>query len=139
MKIVHFIVAIAIAVAVAVTSGRAEEIDTLPAQGAATAWLAAVDGGAYGDSWERGAEFFRKAVTKQDWEKALVAVRSPLGAASSRKVRSVIYTRNLPNAPEGEYVVIQYDTMFENRPSVETVTPVREKDGAWRVSGYFIR
>ena len=137
MKSVHFIIAFAIAVAVA--SGRAENIDTLPAQGAATSWLATVDSGAYGDSWESGAEFFRKAVTKENWEKALVSVRTPLGNARSRKIRSVTYTRNLPNAPEGEYVVIQYDTMFENRPSVETVTPMREKDGAWKVAGYFIK
>jgi hypothetical protein len=37
-------------------------------------------------------------------------------------------------------VVIQFDTRFENRPlSMETVTPMREKDGSWKVSGYFIR
>ncbi len=47
---------------------------------------------------------------------------------------------SLPGAPDGAYVVIQYGTSFENRKhAVETVTPMRERNGAWRVSGYFIR
>ena len=137
MKIVHFIVALVIAIAV--SSGQAEDVDTLPAQAAANAWLATVDGGAYGASWDQGAALFQKTVTRENWEKAMAAVRAPLGGAGPRKVRSVTYTRILPNAPEGEYVVIQYDTLFENRPSIETVTPMRDKDGTWRVSGYFIR
>ncbi len=50
------------------------------------------------------------------------------------------FTRTVPGAPDGEYVVIQFDTQFENKAAaVETVTPMREKDGSWRVSGYFIK
>jgi hypothetical protein len=37
-------------------------------------------------------------------------------------------------------VVIQYETQFKNKKAaLETVTPMREKDGSWKVSGYFIR
>jgi hypothetical protein len=47
--------------------------------------------------------------------------------------------RTLPGAPDGEYVVIQYATRFEHKPSIiETVTPMLDKDGSWKVSGYFI-
>jgi len=46
----------------------------------------------------------------------------------------------MPGAPDGKYVIIQYDTVFENKASaVETVTPMVDPDGSWRVSGYFIR
>jgi hypothetical protein len=37
-----------------------------------------------------------------------------------------------------EYVVIQYETQFEHHTATETVTPMLDKDGAWKVSGYFI-
>jgi len=58
----------------------------------------------------------------------------------SRKLKSAAYAKNPPNAPEGEYVVVQYDTNFENKSgAVETVVPNLEKDGKWRVSGYFIK
>jgi hypothetical protein len=46
----------------------------------------------------------------------------------------------MPGAPDGEYVIIMYASQFENRAdATEIVTPVREKDGSWRVSGYDIR
>jgi hypothetical protein len=45
---------------------------------------------------------------------------------------------SLPGAPDGEYVVIQYETQFEHHTPAETVTPMLDKDGAWKVSGYFI-
>ncbi len=40
----------------------------------------------------------------------------------------------------GKYVVIQFDTVFEHKASAsETVTPMLDPDGVWRVSGYFFR
>ena len=42
--------------------------------------------------------------------------------------------------PDGEYVVILYDTSFENKKSaVETVTQMIDKDGNWHVAGYYIK
>jgi hypothetical protein len=50
------------------------------------------------------------------------------------------YATSLPGAPDGQYVVIQYKTAFENKKAgVETITPMLDKDKKWRVSGYFIK
>jgi hypothetical protein len=114
-------------------------LDMAPAMHAADAWLAYVDTGRYGQSWDETAAFFREAMPKVQWETTLAAARDALGVTIARKVRSANYTRVLPGAPEGEYVVIQYDTRFANRLSVETITPMREKDGTWKVAGYQIR
>ena len=58
----------------------------------------------------------------------------------SRKIKSQQYATSLPGAPDGEYVVIQYATTFENKAdAVETVTPMLDKDGQWKVSGYYIK
>lgn len=109
------------------------------AQVAAKAWLADTDAGRWGASWDHAAELLRKAVSKADWEKAVAAARGPQGAVKSRTLQSATYTKTLPGAPDGEYVVIQYDTKFEKASGVEMVTPMREKDGSWKVSGYFIK
>lgn len=107
---------------------------------AAKAWLVLVDNGKYGDSWEAAAAYFKGAITKDYWQQTLTAVRKPLGRLVSREVRSKTYTQSLPGAPDGEYVVIQFNTSFENKKSaVETVTPMLDSDGIWRVSGYFIK
>jgi hypothetical protein len=67
-------------------------------------------------------------------------VREPLGKTVSRTVKSMQYTTTLPGAPDGEYVVIQFDSSFTNKKTaVETITPMLDKDGMWRVSGYYIK
>jgi Protein of unknown function (DUF4019) len=110
------------------------------AQAAAEAWLAQVDAGSYAESWDEAAALFRKAITKDAWKQALEASRAPLGAVKSRRLRTAEYYTQLPGAPDGEYVVLQYDTVFEKKATaVETITPALDADGHWRVSGYYIR
>lgn len=140
MRISHWFVAAALACVPAQARAQEEGLDLRPADQAARAWLATVDAGRYGESWEDAAELFKQSIPKLRWETTVQSVREPLGVVVARKLRSMTYARLLPGAPEGDYVVIQFDTRFENRPlTVETVTPMREKDGAWKVSGYFIR
>ena len=107
---------------------------------AAEPWLELVDTGKYGDSWNQAAVYFQGAITKGKWKQSLRAVRAPLGAQLSRKLKSARYMTSLPGAPDGEYVVIQFETSFANKQSAtETVTPMKDPDGKWRVSGLFIR
>jgi len=106
----------------------------------AKAWLALVDGEKYEQSWDESAEFFKGAVPKEKWLQSMQSVRKPFGKTISRKLQSKLYLTSLPGAPDGEYVVIKYDSSFENkRHALETVTPMRDKDGKWRVSGYFMK
>lgn len=117
-----------------------QEMDLKPAMAAATSWLEAVDRGHFGQSWEDAAVVFKEAIPRTQWEKSLQEARGALGPLVSRKLASATYTRALPGAPPGEYVVIQYHSRFEKLPlATEVVTPMRDKEGAWRVSGYFIR
>ena len=110
------------------------------AQQAAESWLALVDSGKYGESWEQASQFFKAAVTKEQWQTALRASREPLGKVLSRNLKSAVFTKTLPGAPDGKYVIIQYDSSFEHKQSaVETITPMLEKDGKWKVSGYYIK
>ena len=107
---------------------------------AAEEWLTMVDHGKYVESWNEAAQYFKNAVKQQQWEQSLQAVRKPLGKLIFRKVKSKTYKTSLPGAPDGEYVVIQFETSFENKQStIETVTPMVDKDAKWRVSGYYLR
>ena len=83
---------------------------------------------------------FKAAVSQEQWVQMLKATRAPLGKVISRKVKSAVYKTSLPGAPDGKYVVIQYESSFEHKASaIETVTPLLGDDGQWRVSGYYIR
>jgi hypothetical protein len=116
--------------------GMAEE----DAETAARSWLDLVDGGQHARSWEDAAPAFKDAVSSEKWQRALGAVRQPLGSARSRRRLSRKLVDALPGAPKGPFVVIQFTTDFETKPgAVETITPALGADGRWRVSGYFIR
>jgi hypothetical protein len=119
---------------------KANEVAEKAAVTASNTWLSLVDGENYAESWNQAAGLFKAAVTKEQWQNTVKAVRVPLGKVMTRRLKSKQYTKTLPGAPDGEYVVIQYETTFENKKSaVETVTPMLDKDGKWRVSGYYIK
>lgn len=110
------------------------------AQAAAASWLGLVDLGRYGESWDSAASFFRQAVTKPGWEAAVGGARRPLEPFGERQQLGASFQTKLPNAPPGQYVVLQYRTKVGGgKTVVETVTPMKDADGKWRVSGYYVR
>ena len=125
---------------VTATARASDQAAVDQATNAADGWLKLVDAGDYKQSWETASSLFRNAVTADQWAQQVGNARKPLGALVSRKLRSTQYATSLPGAPDGKYVVIQNDSVFQNkRAAVETVTPMLDKDGQWRVSGYYIR
>ena len=130
-----------LAAACAVPFAHAQQPDAVRnAVDAANRWLVPADAGDGAATWDQAAAAFQAAVSKADWSAALRQARQPLGGVTSRKMVSSEYKRSLPGAPDGEYVVIQYDTQFEHKAhAVETVVPMRERDGSWKVSGYFVK
>lgn len=110
------------------------------AERSARDWLEMLDRGDTAGTWSTAASLLRKALPQDDWARRLSAAREPLGAVVERTLREGRAATELPGAPDGEYVVFQFDTRFEHkRTAVETVTPMRDDDGQWRVSGYYIR
>ena len=109
-------------------------------EAASRSWLAKLDAGEYGATWDAAAAPFRKAITRNKWEADVGSVRKALGPLQERSNRGARFTRSLPGAPDGDYVLLQNDARFQNKAAaIETVTMSREADGVWRVVGYFIR
>lgn len=106
----------------------------------AVPWLELVDSARYDESWTQAATLFRSGVPKQQWQAAAKAAREPLGKLKSRTLKTAEYATELPGVPDGQYVVLQFETAFENKThATETVTPMLDTDGKWRVSGYYIK
>jgi hypothetical protein len=103
-------------------------------------WLALTDTGQYESSWDSASALFKAAVSKEDWKRSLSAVRTPIGALKTREMAMSKFSTTLPGAPDGEYVVFQFNTSFAQKATaLETVTAMKDTDGAWRVAGYFIK
>jgi len=115
-------------------------LDSTPAIESARRWLEALDVGRFGASWEEASPLLRDSVPKLQWEVNLDRARAPLGVVIHRKVRQANCQRGTPADPEAEVCLIVYDTRFENRPlTTELVSPIKGRDGVWRVSAYVLR
>lgn len=107
---------------------------------AANQWLALADANDIAATWDRASPSFQAAISKVNWSAALKQARQPLGMVKSRKIASSELKNSRPGTQDDEYVLIQYDTQFEHKThAVETVVPMRDKDGNWKVSGYFVK
>ena len=114
------------------------------AASAAHIWLAEIDGGSYAPSWDDASAAFKKALASDQWVSALDKVRTPLGTLITRTQVSALHQTIEPKPgatlTPGEYVVLQYETSFQNlKHAVETVTFMKEPDGKWRAAGYFVK
>jgi hypothetical protein len=111
------------------------------AQNAAREWLAHTDSVDATASYDAAGAKFREAVTVDRWTDALQRARAPLGALERRTIFETTFENALPDGgARGEFAMVLYRTVFAKKAdSVETVTLEREKDGVWRVIGYYIR
>jgi hypothetical protein len=144
MKTITFSLILLLFVSACSRKTESNVTDTLQAKAAAQKsaeqWLALVDEGSCAESWKTASAYFQTAVPQNQWEHTISAVRGPLGDMVSRQLKNARYTESLPDAPAGEYVVLQFDTSFVNKKeAVETVTPKLDPDGKWKVSGYYIK
>ena len=124
----------------AVNGLTAQQFPCKEIQQAPDPFLSLLDTGKYEESWALTAQHFKANVGKEQWVKTMQDVRQPLGKLNAREIDSVRYTKSLPNAPKGEYLLFQYNTSFEAKAqAVETVVLSLEKDNKWRVSGFYIK
>jgi len=120
--------------AVAADSGTAAAIM------AAEDFLLLLDTGQYAQSWDAAASFFQSQIPKERWVQQISALRPAFGKVTNRLILDARHMTQLPGAPDGEYVVIQYESSFENKlQATETITPMLDNDGKWKVSGYYIQ
>jgi hypothetical protein len=140
--LVHTLAALAIFVCVLGPSDAraANQAAVEQATKAAEAWLKLLDNGDYRACYQQASQIMKDYLSEDAFVQRFSAARKPLGAVVSRNLKLAQYATSLPGAPDGQYVVMQYDTSFANKKSAtETVTPMLDKDGQWRISGYYIK
>ena len=111
------------------------------AKQAAQGWLTLFDARELKATWEEASSFFKSKISAEQWVARIEQTRKRRPVLDSLRSRSLVaarYTPSLPKAPDGEYVVVQYEAQYAHEPWVETVTLKKDPDG-WRVAGYFVK
>ena len=107
---------------------------------AANAWLALIDDLNYAESWQQAASLLQEQTNQVGWEQQLRTVRGSLGPLLSRAPQDRERATALPDAPEGEYVIITYGSSYTQlEDAVESVTMVKADDGTWRGMAYTVQ
>ncbi|MEF8817800.1 MAG: DUF4019 domain-containing protein [Salinibacter sp.] len=133
------LVALFLAVGVSMpVSAQSNEEAVEAAKAASQEWLALLDADEYEATWEEGATFFKSKVSAEQWAAQIRQAHSSLGSFQSRSLVTARYTRSIPNAPEGEYVIAQYRATYGTQETVETVSLKKDQE-EWRVAGYFVK
>jgi hypothetical protein len=101
-------------------------------------WLAHIDSGDYGRSWDVASSVFQTRSSKQQWESLAGAVQQRLDKPAERELAAAKYVTTLGWEPPGEHVLVQYRVKFGARVSVETLLMRHDRD-EWRTSAYAIR
>jgi hypothetical protein len=105
----------------------------------ALGFLGYLDQGRYADSYAYTGMLIRAQVDRESFTSQIQKARAGTGALMGRYLMDVSYTTTVPGAPEGQYVVLHYQSSFANRQeTIETLTLAFAK-GYWRVSGYYIK
>ena len=114
---------------------NAEELEVI---NRAKSWLVLIDNGQYQQSWQQTDSLFKQAMPQSNWSNVLKQVRVPLGKVILRKNLSLMKYDSLPGTPDGEYVIIQFQSQFMNKEqAIETIS-LSKNSGQWQPIGYFI-
>ncbi|GAD01831.1 DUF4019 domain-containing protein [Agarivorans sp. B2Z047] len=104
----------------------------------ALAWLHLIDNSHYGKAYKATADYFRSQISLDELSKRITLVNQQVGETTRRTFKSANHICKVPNAPVGDYVVIEFELEAEYLQKViETVTPVFE-NGHWKVCGYYV-
>ncbi len=99
-------------------------------------WLSLMDENRYPETWDSLAGIFKQTATKEQWLDDLDGFRKPLGKLVQRKIQHVTESseENL-----GKYLIVQYQSLFENNTSkVEAISVIKESGNGWKILGYSI-
>jgi len=123
-------------------TGAPKGLNIKEARSASLEWLGKLDKNWYVQSYDELAAYSKERITSAQWQADMATYRKPLGSVESRKEIYAFYEPEFPNAPKSEYMVIQYGTLFSAAPKsvvVEAITLMKQEDGSWKVSGYFMK
>ena len=116
------------------------------AREAAEQWLALTDEGAFAESWDEASELLQDEITKEEWTQGSEEIQAQLGTLEEREFMGGQYQEDIPEVPDGEFVIMQYQSSFSGpdggeAPAQELIEVVvaTNEDGTWRIAGYDLR
>lgn len=100
-------------------------------------FLQMLDDGKFDQTWATVSPLLKAKTSEIIWSNGIKAVRLGLGSLKKREPTTIGFTQQMPDAPAGNYAVVECVTTFATG-SVNEKVVFREDEKQWRVVGYFI-
>lgn len=139
---IHIVLMIAAAamIIIPLVSEKPDPQKASKAKAAAEEFLDLVDQGQYQESWQVAAAPLREKVSLEEWVRHLEKARVRSGGLVERRQDDIAFSTMAKDSPEGEYIVLKYESRFEAGGQLEeTITVMLDQNGNWRVAGYFMQ
>ena len=106
------------------------------AQPVAVEFLALVDSGKYPESWQSLAPIVRDKIKQKEWIEKLDKARSKSGGIVQRVQESTRSVTSLKDSPEGEYIILSYESDFQRAEDVSEYVAIMRDGDSWKVASY---
>lgn len=104
----------------------------------AAEFLQMIDSGQYAESWRSSASLMQEKITEKDWAEKLAKARERTGDVINRERESATYSTKAQDSPEGEYIMLIYDSKFDKAGELSEYVTVMRDGELWKVAGYFL-
>lgn len=104
---------------------------------AAVEFLTLLDANKVAETWTASSPVLKEAMSEAAWVNMLKAVRLGLGSFKERSPAGIGFTQAMPDAPAGNYCVIEFNSVFATTSLKEKVI-VRDENEQWKVVGYYV-
>lgn len=101
-------------------------------ESAALQWLELVDASDWQASFDAAGASFQNVNTVEMWRDASLQARVPLGDVTSRDAIGAEFV----NAPPRGYVILRFQSRFENKADVIEAVTLEREGSDWKVVGY---
>lgn len=103
----------------------------------AVGFLGLLDAGTAEMTWPAVSPVLQAKTSKLMWASSLKGLRLGLGSFQRREPIAIGFIDQLPDAPAGNYAVIEFASIFSTT-SVQEKVIMRDDDKHWGIVGYFV-
>lgn len=111
-----------------------------PALEEAQSFLELVDAGSYQQAWWGSSDLLQLTSKLDSWVSALRVQREMFGGLVERSPKTVSARTSQPGLPDGEYMLILFDSRFERKQkALELLVLARAPYEGWKLVSYRLR
>ncbi len=115
--------------------------ESFPVEAITTAenFVIKIDSEQYKEAYSKASPLLRSLSTEEEWIKQIKPIRTILGPVSHRSIKAIKKTEAYPGLPDGQYVLVYFETEMKNKGKAAEIVLIVKTDNAWQPCSYLIK